>query len=191
MTELIPYLVGFAVILAIPAALCFYAARKAYAYDRVFLLLLGFCFLLFGMLPLTGAFLESTALLAFGFMFPGGVMITAIPISVMLRYRRCTEPVRAKCTRYLIGGRYRETRIPVFCYRFQGETLEESSFLSYPVKQYERLFEKGGIYTIYLDPKAPKVCADKREFPKTGNLALLILGAVCLLLSVILPLCLS
>ncbi len=185
MKELIPYLIVIAVILMIPTFLCLYVSRKTDGRDRAFMIMLSLCFFLFGTLPLVGALLDSTPTLAVGFLLPSGLMLVALPVHTWLGFRNCTEPVRAKCTGFRSTTRYREVRIPTFCYRFNGETIEMPTFLSYPRKKFDQLFKKGELYTIHINPNRPKDCVDKRYFPWAVQITLFVIGAICLLASLI------
>ncbi len=148
------------------AVMFLYASFKMERYGRKLMI---FCSLLMFAAPVLlflGMILQSDRLTTAGTVFPLSLLAFLLFASNLLRYRRCRESVRAKLTDCRVSSsRGWERCTPCFTYEYEGEPYESYSFLSYPKRTFQKLFETGGEYTIYLDPDEPNLCADKRRFP--------------------------
>lgn len=114
-----------------------------------------------------------------------GLIFVYFPLLILIKYKNCTQPIMAKCIGYKRVGSGRRPRryAPKFSYIFNGEKIEEGSFVSYFKRKCKKLFVENEDYEIYINPNAPKHCADKRTYP-ISNVVLIVLGVVFLVLSV-------
>ncbi len=113
------------------------------------------------------------------------MILIYFPLLILIKYKNCTYPIMAKCIGYDRMGGYRGWRrfVPKFSYIFNDEKIEVCSFVSYFKRKCKKLFIENEDYEIYINPNAPKHCADKRTYP-ISNVILIILGIVFLLFGV-------
>lgn len=161
-----PTLVLLALIFFALALLFGFAAFKLKTSVRKSMIFSAFLSLSAPVLLFLGMILQSDRLTTAGTVFPLSLLAFLLFASNLLRYRRCRESVRAKLTDCRVSSsRGWERCTPCFTYEYEGEPYESYSFLSYPKRTFQRLFETGKEYTIYIDPDEPNLCADKRRFP--------------------------
>ena len=179
-----PVLVFLALFSFILALLFFFVAFKLKTRPKS-IFLCAFLLLSASVLLFLGMILQSDKLTTAGTVFPLSLLAFLLFASNLLRYRRCRESVRAKLTDCRVSSsRGWERCTPCFTYEYEGEPYESYSFLSYPKRTFQRLFETGKEYTIYIDPDEPNLCADKRRFPLSSvvfailSLAVFILGII-------------
>ena len=115
-----------------------------------------------------------------------GLIFICFPLLILIKYKNCTQPVMAKCIGYktVSGGRQLMRRYaPKFVYMFNDKKIEMWSFTSYYKRKCKKLFVENEDYEIYINPNLPKHCADKRTYPVSA-VVLIILGIVFLSVSV-------
>ncbi len=118
-------------------------------------------------LALLAVLLETPILDVVGAMWSVGVVLLVSQIKIESRFRKCTEPVSAIC----IDGKAVDGRekyfFPVFEYTFEDTQYQEQSFMNYSKRKFRQLFDNDGTCEVCVDPKNPKMCADKRTHPKS------------------------
>jgi len=114
-----------------------------------------------------------------------GLIFICFPLLILIKYKNCTQPIMAKFIGYktVSGGRRPRRYAPKFVYMFNDEKIEMWSFTSYYKRKCKKLFVENEDYEIYINPNLPKHCADKRTYPVSA-VVLIILGIVFLLVSV-------
>ena len=176
-----PVLVFLALFSFILALLFFFVAFKLKTRPKS-IFLCAFLLLSASVLLFLGMILQSDKLTTAGTVFPLSLLAFLLFASNLLRYRRCRESVRAKLTDCRVSSsRGWERCTPCFTYEYEGEPYESCSFLSYSKGTFQKLFETGGEYTIYIDPHTPNICADKRRFPLSRVVVLILSLAVFIL----------
>ena len=171
------------------AALLLIGAYKVKKGRLVLVWTMAGCFFSLGAIPLVAYLLDSAKLFAIGISLPLGVLLAFLSVHDLLRYTWCTVSVQA-CVRDVacVYSRHRTARYaPLFFYQYLGKSYEAQSFLHYSRRLSELLFKKGEQLEIFVDPRAPENCADKRKFPRCHFL--LLLGALCFLALTIFLIC--
>ena len=184
MKDVLGLVIMFAVVGIGLAALLLFCAGKVTAYRRWTLLILAGVFGCFGLFSLLAYALDSAKLFAFTMLF--GLAGIALPPSIieMIQYKQCTVSVHAKLKDKRISRvRHSSLWIPIFSYTYNGETIVSESCIYYSKRKFIKIFEIGKTYEIFINPKFPTDCADKRKFP-SGVVGLLALGVLMLLFAV-------
>ncbi len=184
MKDILGFVIMFAVVGIGLAALLLFCARKVTAYRRWTLLILAGVFGFFGLFSLLAYALDSAKLFAFTLCI--GMAGISMPPSIieLIQYKLCTVPIRAKLKDKRISRvRHSSLWIPIFSYTYEGNNIVSESCISYSPRKFGKLFEIGKSYDIYINPKFPTDCADKRKFP-SGVVVLLAVGIVMLLFAV-------
>ncbi len=114
-----------------------------------------------------------------------GLIFIYFPLLILIKHKNCTHIVIAKCIGFdtVSGHRGWHRYTPKFSYTFNDEKFEICSFVSYNKRKFKKLFIENEEYEIYVNPKLPKHCADKRTYP-ISNVVLIIFGIAFLLLGV-------
>ena len=113
----------------------------------------------------------------------GGVMLT-LALRDLVLYRRCTLAVRAQCEGRvtIYSGRGITWYAAKFFYWVEGKSYTQRNFVLCSRKRWEALYRVDAFYTVHVDPRYPKRCADKRVFPRRA-VGAMIFSAFPLLLS--------
>ena len=115
---------------------------------------------------------------------PCGLLMSALGINLLRGFNGCTKKVVARCTGYQV---HRVKGIPcfypVFRYTYKGKTFISQSLVNYLEADYNALFDKGEEITIYINPKKPDLCVDKRKLPYARAFFVLSLGVFLLVIS--------
>ena len=184
MKDVLGLVIMFAVVGIGLAALLLFCAGKVTAYRRWTLLILAGVFGCFGLFSLLANALDSAKLFAFTMLFGMAGIVLPPSIIEMIQYKQCTVSVHAKLKDKRISRvRHSSLWIPIFSYTYNGETIVSESCISYSKRKFKKLFEIGKTYEIFINPKFPTDCADKRKFP-SGVVGLLVLGVLMLLFAV-------
>ena len=185
---------GIVLILAIMggllAVLLLFCAGKATAYHRAILLAMAIGFGGLGLLAVIAYAIDSVKLLVFAILFTFGGLLLFVPAVTLFRRKKCTVAVKAKLTdRERTHQKYSTIWTPVFSYVYDGKKFVSRSLLSYSTRAFDRLFELGKQYEIFLNPEIPTDCADKRK-SSSDQIALLVVGAL-LMAAAVCVLCLQ
>ena len=150
------------------AALIAWCAYKARGGRPVFLRVTAGCFFLVGAIVLVGCLINSTKLFAVGITLPIGLLLAYLSVQDMVKYKWCTAPVQARVKGIVQSYSRRGIRryTPVFCYQYLGKSYEMTSFVHYSLRNSRCLFEEGMYYHIFVDPRPPEFCVDKRRRPR-------------------------
>ena len=184
MKDVLGLVIMFAVVGIGLAALLLFCAGKVTAYRRWTLLILAGVFGFFGLFSLLAYALDSAKLFAFTMLFGMAGIFLPPSIIELIQYKQCTVSVHAKLKDKRISRvRHSSLWIPIFSYTYNGETIVSESCISYSKRKFNKLFEIGKTYEIFINPKFPTDCADKRKFP-SGVVGLLVLGVLMLLFAV-------
>ena len=161
-----PVLVFLALFSFILALLFFFVAFKLKTRPKS-IFLCAFLLLSASVLLSLGILFRSDKLAMAGIELPCSLIFFFFSLSTLISYHKCRESVRAKLTDCRVSSSRSgwERCTPCFTYEYEGEPYESCSFLSYSKGTFQKLFETGGEYTIYIDPHTPNICADKRRFP--------------------------
>ena len=76
------------------------------------------------------------------------------------------------------GNRYWHWYFPVFRYTVDGKVIEQQSFAFYSKRKCKQLFTAGQMYTVFVDPKFPRYCIDKRCVPFWPHIVLILTAIV-------------
>ena len=181
MKDVLGLVIMFAVVGIGLAALLLFCAGKVTAYRRWTLLILAGVFGCFGLFSLLAYALDSAKLFAFTMLFGMAGIFLPPSIIELIQYKQCTVSVHAKLKDKRISRvRHSSLWIPIFSYTYNGETIVSESCISYSKRKFKKLFEIGKTYEIFINPKFPTDCADKRKFP-SGVVGLLVLGVLMLI----------
>ena len=181
MKDVLGLVIMFAVVGIGLAALLLFCAGKVTAYRRWTLLILAGVFGCFGLFSLLAYALDSAKLFAFTMLFGMAGIFLPPSIIELIQYKQCTVSVHAKLKDKRISRvRHSSLWIPIFSYTYNGETIVSESCISYSKRKFKKLFEIGKTYEIFINPKFPTDCADKRKFP-SGVIGLLVLGVLMLI----------
>ncbi len=134
-------------------------------------------------LMVAGMLLNSEKLVVSAFFFPITLFLIATFIETFVRYKNCTYAIAAKCVSFQTRGKgwY---NAPQFLFRYNGETVLAYSFASYSKRKFKKNFEINQTYDIFINPKKPNYCVDKRFFPG-GTIVCLIFMVIFLLLGTV------
>ena len=169
-------LVFFSIIGLIVGAAYIYIHFKETIKNSYFLIS-AIIWFLFPVFTVIGMLLDSERIIYFAFLFPTAIFAIVTSLEHFIRYKRCTRKVSAKCVSFYTIRRKFSFYTPRFSYDHNGETILAQSFLLYSKGKINKLFEINGTYDIFINPKNPKQCVDKRYFPKS-NIVLLICGII-------------
>lgn len=135
---------------------------------------------------------QSERLFALGGIAPMGVLLIALVVNFTREYSKCTEKVSAKrmgseSQTYRVRGARVENFFPRFSYEYLGEQYNGKSILGYSYEEFGKLYSKDEDQeiTVYIDPKNPIRCVDKRRFPRGAMIFLTVAGIVMILIAVI------
>ena len=144
-----------------------------------------FCVFLWFLLPLllaAGMLFDSQKLIFSGIFFPVSLFAVTMFIGLLVRYRKCTCVVSAKYTSFVTTTHRGVTRYaPTFSFGYNGEGRSANSFIYYSKRKFQRLFEDGNTYDVFINPQDPTDCVDKRCFPISYVVALLFFALFFLL----------
>ena len=111
-----------------------------------------------------GMLLNSEKFVVLALFFPITLFLIATFIDTLVRYKNCTHAIAAKCVSFQRRGKgwyY----APQFLFRYNGEAVLAYSFISYSKRKFKKNFEINQTYDIFINPKKPNYCVDKRFFP--------------------------
>ena len=184
MKDVLGLVIMFAVVGIGLAALLLFCAGKVTAYRRWTLLILASVFGCFGLFSLLAYALDSAKLFAFTMLFGMAGIFLPPSIIELIQYKQCTVSVHAKLKdKRIYHHKFSTLWTPIFSYTYNGETIVSESCISYSKRKFNKLFEIGKTYEIFINPKFPTDCADKRKFP-SGVVVLLVFGALMLFFAV-------
>ena len=115
---------------------------------------------------------------------PGGLLMLALGINLLGAFNGCTKKVSARCT----GHQIRRAKgisffHPIFKYTYKGKNFISQSVTNYLESDYHALYDKSDEITIYINPKKPDVCVDKRKLPTARAFLVLSFGIFLLVVS--------
>ena len=175
---MLPFVIFFLLVgWGLAAFFIWVGCNKARAGRRLSFWVLAGCFFALGAFPLVGCLLNSEKWFAAGIALSIGVLLSFLSVESLIRCKWCTVPVEAY-VKDLVPVYHRRGQpsryVPVFSYRYLEKNYEERSFLNYTGRTLHRLFTVGERYEIFIDPRCPSCCADKRKLPYVGNPLLLL-----------------
>ena len=138
----------------------FFSQKKKLSYDKMPAIATAIAFFCFPIFLIISISLGSDKLSLLSLFLPISFILIYRSIICIIKYKNCTQEVKAEYVSYEMRARRRAA--PAFTYKFDGETINAVSFVSYPNGRHKRLFSQDSQYNIYIDPKAPTHCADKR-----------------------------
>ena len=141
-----------------------------------YFLISAFIWLLLPTLMTTGMLLNSEKLIVSAFVFPISLSMIVTSIEHLIRYKKCTIIVSAKCVSFNTSGKGHYYS-PQFSYNYNGETILVYSFSSYLKRKFNKLFQINNTYDIFINQENPNDCVDKRCFP-INNIFVLIFGII-------------
>ena len=184
MREIYPLFIFHAVICLLPLLLCVKSIIKAKYLTVNFL---TYVFLAAGSaIMILGILLSEDQLILTGLFFPIGFWFIAFSIISLIKRAKCTKKTDARYVE-AIDSLYRGQLLfsPVFRYEYNGRKYIEMSFSMYRAKKLSSLFADPIGHQIYVHPKHPEICTDKRSFPFL-YIILLVLGCIISALGVFL-----
>ncbi len=176
MKEIYPLFVFHAIICLLPLLLCIKSIIKAKYLTVNFL---TYVFLAASSAIMTlGMLLTEDKLIITGLFFPIGFWFIVFSVISLIKRAKCTKKTDAQY-REPIDSLYRGQLLfsPVFRYECYGKRFEEMSFTMYRTKRFNSLFADTRNCQIFVHPKHPEICTDKRGFPFL-YVVILILGIV-------------
>ena len=125
---------------------------------------------------------ENPALVVFGILL--GIFIYLITI---LPKERCTTPIWAVCTGYVLSVTRGVTRYsPLFEYEYKGRRYRQKS-LTLLKKNELQYYQKGYMHLIWISERFPGICISSKRY--TGlDFYVLILGTFFILTSILMML---
>ncbi len=148
-----------AVSLFLAIYLLFSQSRKK-AYDKKPIIVTAISLFAFPLFLIIAITLGSDKLSLCSLVLPLSFVFIYRSVVSIIKFKNCTEPVKAEYVSYEMRGRRRAA--PAFIYKYNGEVINAVSFLSYPNGKHKRLFSQDSEYKIYINPSAPMHCVDKR-----------------------------
>lgn len=178
--KMLPFVIFFLVVGWGLVALLAWGAYKVRTKRTASVWILAGCFFVLGTFPFVGYLFDSAKWFAIGVSLPLGLLLTFLSIDGFLKYKWCTDLVEAQVKDLAPIYRHRGVAgyVPVFSYHYRGESYEGQSFLPHSKRNLQHLFSKGDRCEIFVDPRCPECCVDKkRERPRLH--LLLMFFAIC------------
>ena len=135
----------------------------------VIIKMMGFLFLVLGIVGMVGMAVGNEKMCVCGSLFPISVVIMGETWIVRMKKQVCNLCVEAKCTNYASysGGKGQTTYAPIFTYTFDGGEYRSQSPLSYSKKKIAKKYITGQMYQIYINEEYPQDCIDTKKIPLT------------------------
>ena len=135
---------------------------------------------------------QSGQLFALGGIAPIGILMIVVVMNFIMEYSKCTEKVFAtrvgsksrKHSRGMFSEHYR-IFIPTFSYLYKGNRYNSEGLLGYSFKKFRELYREDKVVTLYVNPKHPRRCIDKRYFPLRSLICAGVIGVCMILVSVV------
>ncbi|MBE7002468.1 MAG: hypothetical protein E7421_07260 [Ruminococcaceae bacterium] len=182
MKDAYPYFIFLSIIGLLMSILLAYIYKKEKNKNPYFLIAAFLLFLLPFLMTL-GMVLNSEKFISAAFLFPIALFMIATSIELLIRYKNCTCVVSAKCVSFTRRGKG-HYYIPEFSYNYGGEHFSICSFVSYRKRKFKKNFAINHVYDIYVNPRNPKQCIDKRFYP-VSNIFILVISIIFLVFSAI------
>jgi len=115
---------------------------------------------------------------------PAGLMLLALGMNTIISFFKCTLPVSAEYIGYQSsGGKGIKFKFPQFRYQYKNESFVTQSFVSYSSVDFNELYgdkTKNKEITIYVNPRNPDMCVDKRKTHFARPIIVASFGLVCI-----------
>lgn len=108
-----------------------------------------------------------------------GLLVFICSVIHAIQYKNCTHEINATylssdCIRVKASSTY----TPKFFYIYNNKEYRQASFIGYHARTHNKLYSEHNSYTIFIDPKKPYNCVDKRVIPLHAIIEPLIAGIV-------------
>ena len=164
MREIYPLFIFHAAICLLPILFCVKTIVKAKYLSINFL---TYVFLaVSSVLMVLGILLTEDKLIITGLFFPIGFWFIVFSLISLIKRAKCKKKIDATY-REPVDSLYRGQLLfsPVFRYECNGKKYEEMNFTMYRTKRFNSLFADAHSCQIFVHPKHPEICTDKRGFP--------------------------
>ncbi len=184
MQEVYPFFIFLSIVGLLMGLLYVYIHTKSKNKEPYLIASAFFSFLL-PFLMIAGMLLNSEKLIVSAFFFPIGLLIIVTSIELLIRYKKCNYVISAKYVSFARVSSHSVSRYaPQFSFNYNGETFEVNSFICYFKRKLKKIFDENYSYDIYINPQNPNHCVDKRYFP-VSTVVGLILGIMLIIFSTI------
>lgn len=184
MQEVYPLFIFLSIVGLLMGSMYVYLLAKRKSKEHYFILS-AFLWFLLPFLMTAGMLLNSEKLIASAFFFPIILSCIATFINLLINYKKCDYVISAKYVSFTKVSLHSFRRYaPQFSFYYNGETFNVDSFIHYSKRKFKKLFAENCTYDIFINPQNPNFCVDKRCFPVSLIISLIV-WVICLIYATI------